>query len=35
MQMQQLQQVAKAGGDIAPLAKALPAEAQALVNSEI
>ena len=28
--MQQLQQVAKAGGDIAPLAKALPEEAKVL-----
>jgi len=32
--MQQMQQVAQAGGAIAPLAKALPAEAQALVNQE-
>jgi hypothetical protein len=34
-QMQQLQQVAKAGGDIAPLAKALPEEARAVANSEV
>ena len=33
-QMQQMQQVAQAGRDIAPLAKALPEEAQALANSE-
>ena len=33
-QMQQLQQVAKAGGDIAPLAKALPEEAKAVANAE-
>ena len=33
-QMQQLQQVAKAGGDIAPLAKALPEEARAVANAE-
>jgi len=31
-QMAQMQQVAKAGGDIAPLAKALPEEAKALVE---
>jgi hypothetical protein len=34
-QMAQMQQVAQAGGDIAPLAKALPEEAKALVNSEM
>ena len=34
-QMAQMQQVAQAGGDIAPLAKALPEEAKALVNSEV
>ena len=33
-QMAQMQQVAQAGGDIAPLAKALPDEAKALVNAE-
>jgi len=33
-EMQQLQQVAKAGGDIAPLAKALPEEAKAIANAE-
>ena len=33
--MQQLQQVAKAGGDIAPLAKALPEEARAVANSDV
>ena len=33
-QMQQMQQVAQAGRDIAPLAKALPEEAQAVANSE-
>jgi hypothetical protein len=33
-QMQQLQQVAKAGGDIAPLAKALPEEAKLVANAE-
>ena len=33
-QMQQLQQVAKAGGDIAPLAKVLPDEAKAVANAE-
>ena len=33
-QMQQLQQVAEVGGKIAPLAKALPDEARALVNAE-
>ena len=32
--MQQMQQVADAGGKIAPLAKALPEEAKALVNAE-
>ena len=32
--MQQLQQVAKAGGDIAPLAKVLPEEARAVANTE-
>ena len=32
--MQQMQQVAKAGGEIAPLAKALPEEAKAVVNAE-
>ena len=31
-QMAQMQQVAQAGGDIAPLAKALPEEAKALVE---
>jgi len=35
MQMQQLQQAAKAGGDIAPLAKALPEEAKAVANAEV
>jgi hypothetical protein len=30
--MAQMQQVAQAGGDIAPLAKALPEEAKALVE---
>ena len=34
-QMQQLQQVAQAGGDIAPLAKALPDEARAVANAEV
>jgi hypothetical protein len=34
-QMAQMQQVAQAGGDIAPLAKALPEEAKSLVNSEM
>ena len=34
-QMAQMQQVAQAAGDVAPLAKALPEEAQALVNSEV
>ena len=34
-QMAQMQQVAQAGGDIAPLAKALPEEAKALANSEV
>ncbi len=34
-QMAQMQQVAQAGGEIAPLAKALPEEAKALVNSEM
>jgi hypothetical protein len=34
-QMQQAQQLAKAGGDIAPLAKALPEEAKALVNADV
>jgi hypothetical protein len=34
-QMAQMQQIAQAGGDIAPLAKALPEEAKALVNSEV
>jgi len=33
-QMMQLQQIAQAGGQIAPLAKALPGEAQALVNPQ-
>ena len=33
-QMQQMQQAAEAGGKIAPLAKALPEEAKALVNAE-
>jgi hypothetical protein len=33
-QMQMLEQVSKAGGAIAPLAKALPEEAQALVNPQ-
>ncbi len=33
--MQRLQQVAKAGGDIAPLAKALPEEAKAVANAEV
>jgi hypothetical protein len=33
-QMQQLQQVAEAGGKIAPLAKALPEEAKAVANAE-
>jgi hypothetical protein len=31
MQMQQMQQIAQAGGAVAPLAKALPEEARALV----
>ena len=34
-QMAQMQQVAQAGGQIAPLAKALPEEAQALANAEV
>ena len=34
MQMQQAQQVAKMAGDAAPMAKALPEEAQAIVNAE-
>jgi len=34
-QMQQLQQVAEAGGKIAPLAKALPDEAKAVANADI
>jgi len=34
-QMAQMQQVAQAARDVAPLAKALPEEAQALVNSEV
>jgi hypothetical protein len=34
-QMAQMQQVAQAGGDIAPLAKALPEEAKALANAEV
>ena len=34
-QMQQLQQVAQAGRDIAPLAKALPEEAQAIANADV
>ena len=34
-QMQDLQKVAKAGGDIAPLAKALPEEARAVANAEV
>jgi len=34
-QMAQMQQVAQAGGAIAPLAKALPEEAQAVANSEV
>ena len=34
-QMAQMQQVAQAGGDIAPLAKALPEEAKALVNLQV
>ena len=33
--MQQLQQLAKAGGDIAPLAKALPEDAKAVANAEL
>ena len=33
-QMAQMQQVAQAGGDIAPLAKALPEEAKAIANAE-
>ena len=33
-QMQQMQQVAQAGRDIAPLAKALPEEAQAIANAD-
>jgi hypothetical protein len=33
-QMAQLQQIAQAGGQIAPLAKALPGEAQALLNPQ-
>ena len=33
--MQRLQQVAKAGGDIAPLAKALPEEARAVANADV
>jgi hypothetical protein len=32
--MQQLQQIAQAGGQIAPLAKALPDEARSLVATE-
>jgi hypothetical protein len=34
-QMAQMQQVAQAGGDIAPLAKALPEEAQAIANADV
>ena len=34
MQMQQAQQVAKMAGDAAPMAKALPEEARAIVNAE-
>jgi aspartyl aminopeptidase len=34
-QMAQMQQVAQAGGDIAPLAKALPEEARAVANAEV
>ena len=34
-QMAQMQQVAQAAGDVAPLAKALPQEAQALANAEV
>jgi hypothetical protein len=34
-QMAQMQQVAQAGGDIAPLAKALPEEAKAVANAEV
>ena len=34
MQMQQAQQVAKMAGDAAPMAKALPEEAKAIVNAE-
>ena len=34
-QMQQLQQVAQAGRDVAPLAKALPEEAQAVANLDV
>jgi len=34
-QMQQVQQLAKAGGDIAPLAKALPEEAKAVANADV
>ena len=30
-----MQQVAQAGGDIAPLAKALPEEAQAIANADV
>jgi hypothetical protein len=33
MQMQQAEQVAKMAGDAAPLAKALPEEAKAIVNA--
>ena len=33
-QMAKMQQVAQAGGDIAPLAKALPEEAKAIANAE-
>ncbi len=33
-QMQQVQQLAEAGGKVAPLAKALPEEAQAVANAD-
>jgi hypothetical protein len=33
-QLAQMQQIAQAGGQIAPLAKALPEEAKALVNPQ-
>ena len=33
--MAQMQQVAQAAGDVAPLAKALPDEARAVANAEV